>query len=90
LQKQNFDEVVLKELGLKSDQTSDLKDWKNFLKRHKNPKKSVEIALVGKYVSLQDSYKSIAEAFIHAGAELETEVKVRWVYSGEITDENVA
>jgi len=89
LQKQDFDEVVLKELGLKSEKQPDLKDWKNFLKRYKNPKKSVEIALVGKYVSLQDSYKSIAEAFIHAGAELETEVKVRWVYSGEITENNV-
>jgi CTP synthase len=90
LQKQNFDEVVLKELNLKSDQESKLTDWKNFLKRYKNPKKSVEIALVGKYVSLQDSYKSIAEAFIHAGAEQETEVKVKWVYSGEITSENIA
>ncbi len=89
LQKQDFDDVVLKELGLKSDKQADLKDWKNFLKRYQNPKKSIEIALVGKYVSLQDSYKSIAEAFIHAGAEQETEVKVRWVYSGELTDENV-
>lgn len=89
LQKQNFDEVVLKELDLKNDKTSDLKDWKNFLKRYKNPKKTIEIALVGKYVSLQDSYKSIAEAFIHAGAEEETEVKVRWVYSGDITEENI-
>lgn len=89
LQKQNFDEVVLKELQLKYDQTSELKDWKDFLKRYKNPKKTVEIALVGKYVSLQDSYKSIAEAFIHAGAELETEVKLRWVYSGDITPQNI-
>jgi CTP synthase len=90
LQKQDFDDVVLKELGLKSDKEADLKDWKNFLKKYQNPKKKVEIALVGKYVSLQDSYKSIAEAFIHAGADLETEVKIRWVYSGEITQENVA
>lgn len=89
LQKQNFDEVVLKELNLKSDKNAELKDWKNFLKRYKNPKKSIEIALVGKYVSLQDSYKSIAEAFIHAGADLETEVKLRWVYSGDLTAENV-
>ncbi len=88
LQKQNFDDVVLKELNLKSDKNAELKDWKNFLKRYKNPKKSVEIALVGKYVSLQDSYKSIAEAFIHAGADLETEVKLRWVYSGDLTAEN--
>lgn len=89
LQKQNFDDVVLKELNLKSDKEADLKDWKNFLKRYKNPKKSVEIALVGKYVSLQDSYKSIAEAFIHAGADLETEVKIRWVYSGDLVAENL-
>lgn len=89
LQKQNFDDVVLKELDLKSDKTADLKDWKNFLKKFQNPKKKVEIALVGKYVSLQDSYISIAEAFKHAGADLETEVKVRWVYSGDITEDNI-
>lgn len=89
LQKQNFDDVVLKELHLKSDQEADLKDWKNFLKRYKNPKKSVEIALVGKYVSLQDSYKSIAEAFIHAGADLETDVRIRWVYSGDLLADNL-
>lgn len=90
LQKQNFDDVVLKELGLKSEKNADLKDWKSFLKKYKNPKKKVEIALVGKYVSLQDSYKSIAEAFIHAGADMETEVKLRWIYSGDINSENVS
>ena len=89
LQKQNFDEVVLKELDLPVKKVADLKEWKSFIKKYKNPKKSVEIALVGKYVSLQDSYKSIAEAFIHAGADLETDVKIRWVYSGEITGENI-
>ena len=90
LQKQKFDEVVLKELNLPKNSEADLKDWKNFLKKYKNPKKKVEIALVGKYVSLQDSYKSIAEAFIHAGAHEETEVKLRWIYSGDLTDENLA
>lgn len=89
LQKQNFDDVVLKELDLRSDKEADLKDWKHFLKRYQNPKKTVEIALVGKYVSLQDSYKSIAEAFIHAGADLDTEVRLRWVYSGDLTDDNL-
>lgn len=89
LQKQNFDDVVLKELDLKSDKDADLKDWKTFVKKFQNPKRTVEIALVGKYVSLQDSYISIAEAFKHAGADLETEVKVRWVYSGDITEENI-
>lgn len=90
LQKQNFDDVVLKELDLKNDKEADLKDWKTFLKKFKNPKRSVEIALVGKYISLQDSYISIAESFKHAGASLETEVKVRWVYSGDITSENIS
>ncbi len=89
LQKQNFDEVVLKELDLLSTAEADLKDWKDFLKKYKNPKKKIEIALVGKYVSLQDSYKSIAEAFIHAGAHEETEVKLRWIYSGDLTENNL-
>ena len=89
LQKQKFDEVVLKELNLPKNSEADLKDWKNFLKKYKNPKKKIEIALVGKYVSLQDSYKSIAEAFIHAGAHEETEVKLRWIYSGDLTPDNL-
>ena len=82
--------AILKQLGLKSEKQADLKDWKTFLKKYKNPKKSITIALVGKYVSLQDSYKSIAEAFIHAGADLETEVNVKWVYSGDVSDESAS
>ncbi|SDE03035.1 CTP synthase [Riemerella columbipharyngis] len=84
LQKQHFDEVVMKTLDLKPKKELNLDNWNSFLKKYKNPKKKVEVALVGKYVSLQDSYKSIVEAFIHAGADLETEVKVRWVYSGDL------
>ncbi|RQP11859.1 MAG: CTP synthase [Chryseobacterium sp.] len=90
LQKQHFDRVVLQELNLPVDKDPELKEWKNFLKKYTHPKRSIEIALVGKYVSLQDSYKSIAEAFIHAGADLETEVNIRWVYSGDLTADNVA
>lgn len=89
LEKQNFDDVVLKTLGLPTEGKADIKKWHQFLEKYKNPKKTVEIALVGKYVSLQDSYKSIVEAFIHAGADLETEVKIRWVYSGDITQGNI-
>lgn len=89
LQKQNFDEVVLKALNLQSEKAPDLSSWNTFLHKYQNPKKTVEIALVGKYVSLQDSYISIAEAFKHAGADLETEVKIRWVYSGDLTPENI-
>ena len=89
LQKQNFDDVVLKVLDLKNDKEADLKNWKEFLTKYRHPKKTVEIALIGKYVSLQDSYKSISESFIHAGAAQEIEVKIRWIYSGELTSENV-
>jgi len=89
LHEQDFDEVVLKSLNLPTDQKPDLSAWENFLDRHKNPKNSVEIALVGKYTALPDSYKSISEAFTHAGAQTETEVKIRWVYSGDLSTENI-
>lgn len=90
LHKQNFDEVVLKELNLPCEGEPQLKNWKDFLKKYKSPKQSIEIALVGKYVSLPDSYKSITEAFIHAGASQQTEVKIRWIYSDDLTKENVS
>ena len=89
LHEQNFDEVVLKGLDLPTDQEPDFTVWNKFLSNHKNPKNEIEIALVGKYVSLHDSYKSITEAFTHAAATCETSVKVRWVYSGDITEDNV-
>ena len=90
LQNQNFDALVLKELGLSTDKKPDLKQWNDFLDKYKNPKSNVEIALVGKYVSLQDSYKSIVEALIHAGATLETKVNIRWIYSGDLSYENIS
>lgn len=89
LHAQDFDEVVLNTLDLPTKIQPDLTAWKNFLERHKNPTHTVEIALIGKYTALQDSYKSISEAFTHAGATTETEVKVRWVYSGDLTAENI-
>ena len=88
LHQQNFDQVVLKSLGLPYGKEPNLKNWQNFLKKYKNPKKTVEIGLVGKYVSLQDSYKSIAEAFIHAGASEEIDVKLKWIYSGDLENGN--
>jgi CTP synthase len=90
LQNQNFDALVLKELGLSTDKKPDLKQWNDFLDKYKNPKSNVTIALVGKYVSLQDSYKSIVEALIHAGATLETKVNICWIYSGDLNYENIS
>lgn len=89
LHDQKFDEVVLRTLDLPYDKEPEIESWINFVDKFKNPANQIEIALVGKYVSLQDSYKSIAEALVHAGASTDTGVKIRWVYSGDITPENV-
>ncbi|MBO3097441.1 CTP synthase [Gelidibacter pelagius] len=84
---QGLDKVVLKKLDLQSD-VPDLTQWNQFLKRLKNPKSEVTIGLIGKYVELQDSYKSILESFIHAGAENEVKVKVIPIHSEHLTVEN--
>ena len=89
MKEQNLAEVALRKLNLPISEP-DLKDWEAFLKKLKNPKEKVEIGLVGKYVELKDSYKSIAESFVHAGAHNETEVELRWVHSEEITEENAS
>ncbi|MGC1631830.1 MAG: CTP synthase [Gelidibacter sp.] len=86
---QGLDKVVLKKLDLQSDKP-DLTQWNQFLKRLKNPKSEVTIGLIGKYVELQDSYKSILESFIHAGAENEVKVNVESIHSEHLTVENAA
>src|SRR5690606_20575269 len=67
-----------------------LTNWNEFLKKHKNPKHTVNIGLVGKYVELQDSYKSILEAFVHSGAANQTKVNVVSIHSEYLTPEYVA
>jgi CTP synthase len=89
MQEEKLDEVVLEKLGVKSKKKPDLKKWMEFLNRYKHPKSTVTIALVGKYVELKDSYKSIAEAFNHSGAANEVHVDIRWVHSEEIFPKNV-
>ncbi|MGK0380214.1 MAG: CTP synthase, partial [Patiriisocius sp.] len=68
---EGLDKVTLAKLNLEDTTVPDLTHWNSFLTRHKNPKGKVKIGLIGKYVELQDSYKSILESFIHAGAENE-------------------
>jgi CTP synthase len=85
---EGLDKVVLEKLKLKSD-VPDLGRWNEFLKRHKNPKSEVTIGLIGKYVELQDSYKSILESFIHAGAENEVKVKVEPIHSEYLNEDNI-
>ena len=90
MQKEKLDEVVLRKLQLKSKTKLDLKKWEQFLFKLKNPKKEVHVGLVGKYVELKDAYKSIAEAFIHAGTSIDCKVIVHWIHSEEIFAKNVA
>lgn len=86
---QELDKTVLKKLDLSSKTEPALNEWNQFLKKLKNPKHSVTVGLVGKYVELPDAYKSIAESFIHSGAMNECTVNVEYIHSEEITEDNV-
>lgn len=87
MMRENLDAICLEKLELPLRNEPDLKNWKDFLVKLKNPKSKVKIGLVGKYVELQDAYKSILEAFIHAGAVNECKVEVKNIHS-EFLDEN--
>ncbi|AKA35969.1 CTP synthase [Flagellimonas lutaonensis] len=89
MQEEGLDKVALEKLALSDEEEPDLTQWKEFLQRHKNPKHTVTIGLIGKYVELQDSYKSILESFIHAGAANEVAVKVRSIHSEYINENNI-
>ncbi|MBT6160378.1 MAG: CTP synthase [Flavobacteriaceae bacterium] len=86
---EGLDKAVLNRLQLKSDQAPDLTQWNIFLNQFKNPTNQIKIGLVGKYVELQDSYKSILESLIHAGAINETQIEVVSLHSEHIDEKNV-
>jgi len=86
--KEKLDVTVMKKMGLADSGKLGLDSWKKFISKLKNPKASVKIVLVGKYVELPDAYKSINESFIHAGASNECSVKLDFVHSEELTAEN--
>ena len=86
---EKLDKVVLKKLKIKSKTKADLSSWKKFVYNLKNPKNEVSIGLIGKYVELQDSYKSILESFIHAGSVNSVKVNVHPIHSESINKTNV-
>ncbi|MBT8321229.1 MAG: CTP synthase [Eudoraea sp.] len=86
---EGLDRVALEKLGLPGDEAPDLEQWHAFLQRHKNPKGEVTVGLVGKYVELMDSYKSILESLIHAGAVNEVRVNVVSIHSEHLNYDNV-
>ncbi len=90
MRNQHLDEVVLKRLGLPIEDNLDLVNWKDFLYKLKYPKTEVTIGLIGKYIELKDSYKSIVESFIHAGAANECKVNIKWIHSENISQESAA
>jgi CTP synthase len=89
MQAEELDKVVLEKLGLPTKSTPNLSNWKSFLETLKNPENEVNIGLVGKYVELKDSYKSISESIIHAGVSNSTKVHVHWIHSEKLTKSNV-
>jgi CTP synthase len=89
MRKEKLDERVLAKLKIPAKAEPDLEQWKTFLGRLKNPVEEVNIGLVGKYVSLPDAYKSIAEAFVHAGTENDCKVNLKWISSEDITKDTV-
>jgi CTP synthase len=89
MQAEELDKVVLEKLGLPTKSTPNLSNWKSFLETLKNPENEVNIGLVGKYVELKDSYKSISESIIHAGVANSTKVHVHWIHSEKLTKSNI-
>lgn len=88
MQQEQLDRIVLAKLKLSTKQDPDLSTWKDFLFRLKNPQSEINIGLVGKYVELKDAYKSIAEAFVHAGAANNLKVNIKWIHSEHLTRNN--
>jgi CTP synthase len=89
MQKEKLDETVLQKLGIKIGEKPDLKAWKQFLAKHYNPKKEIVIGVVGKYVELQDAYKSINESFVHAGAHNNVRVIIKYIQSDNLHTETI-
>ena len=90
MEAEKLDDMVVRKLEIPCSPKADLTRLKEFLTRLRHPKHEVDIALVGKYVELQDAYKSIQESFVHAGAANECKVHVHTVHAEHIHDDNAA
>jgi CTP synthase len=90
MMKEKLDLICLKKLNITNYPEAELTKWKEFLDKLRHPKSKVTIGLIGKYIELQDAYKSILESFVHAGAMNECKVQILNVHSESITVENVA
>lgn len=89
MKEEGLDVEVLKITNTPIENGPDLSDWEHFLKKLKNPKYEVTIALIGKYVELKDAYKSITESFVHAGAMNECKVNLKMIHSESLCDDGI-
>ncbi|PLR96599.1 CTP synthase [Bacillus sp. T33-2] len=89
LQEQNLDQIVCQHLKLQCG-TADMNEWKALVDKVLNLSQTTRIALVGKYVELQDAYISVVEALRHAGYAFDTDIEIKWINAEEVNDENVA
>ena len=90
MMREKLDVIAMKKLEIDATHEPELVKWKEFLEKLKYPKSKVTIGLIGKYIELQDAYKSILESFVHAGALNECQVQILNVHSEFITDDNVS
>ncbi len=90
MQKEKLDHIVLKKLGISDSSEAQLKKWNKFLSGLQNPRKEITIGLVGKYVKLQDAYKSISESLIHAGVNNSCKVNIKWIHAEKIDKNNIS
>ena len=89
LSKSKLDDLVIKSLNIKSTKKKDLSKWTNFEVLESRAKEELNIFIIGKYVHLKDSYKSLYEAIYHAGVHNKAKVKIKWVDSETINKKNV-
>ena len=88
MMREGLDIISLRKLGLPHEGEANMEEWKNFIGRLRKPMHSVEIGLIGKYVELKDSYKSIQEALLHAGVHANTRVNLHWIKAETLADPN--
>lgn len=86
---EKLDQIVLSKLGIDSFPEINMSEWENFVKKYYNPTEEINIAAIGKYIELQDAYKSINEAIIHASTHLNVRSNVTWLHSETILPSNV-
>ena len=89
MHEEHLDELVVRHLEIENFAQPEMSGWKDFLERLRKPESEVDVALVGKYVELQDAYKSILESFVHAGAANRCKVRVHTVHSEHLDEGNV-